>query len=110
MIKNMIIEVLSLVRLNIQHKNIIHSILVYYKKCTEASARLWLLTVQFGWLLSFQNKGSKITDLRQRNMKGLSEISEFYLFFRVYQVSYLLHENIVFIIRDFVYLLTAFHK
>ena len=59
----------SLACLNIQHKSIIHSILVYYKKRREASACVELLPFRFGWLLSSQNKDSKITDLRQRTIK-----------------------------------------
>ena len=59
----------SLVCLNIQDKNIIHSILVYYKRRTQASACVWLLTFRFGWLLSSQNKDSKFTDMRQKTTK-----------------------------------------
>ena len=58
----------------LSHKSIIHSILDYYKKRTQASACVWLLTFQFGWLLSSRNKGSKITDMRQRTTKALKTI------------------------------------
>ena len=47
----------SLVCLNIQHKNTIYIPWSTTKKHTQASARVWLLTFQFGWLvLSSQNK------------------------------------------------------
>ena len=68
--------VLSLIRLNIQHKNIIHSILVCYKTQTQASALSLIINFSI-WLDTFFSKGSKITYLRQGTMKALKIIWDF---------------------------------